>query len=73
MGESPLQSVDPNSINELFQLDPLKLTDQQIEKGVEYFRNLRAGWLKAENEGKKPKAAKGVPAPEGLTLDDLGI
>jgi len=58
------------SLTELFSLDPLLLTDQQVDRIVEALRADRARW---ESEEKKPAAAKKQAASPTLSLGDLGL
>jgi len=69
--ETPLAEAKPDSIEELFRRDPLKMTDADVDAVILAMREKRATWAKAEAEGKtrgrKPAAPKG---PE-LDLSDL--
>lgn len=62
--------TSPESLADLFNRDPRKLTDENVERIVEYFRQGRATW---EAEEAKPKASKKVAAPAGLDLATLGL
>lgn len=72
---SPLAEVDPASLNELFSRDPLKLSDQDIDKMVEIYRAQRLRWKQEEATGGPKKAAKIANNAETkkLSLDDLDI
>jgi len=67
---SPLKEASPESLADLFNKDPRKLSDENVERIVEYFRQGRATW---EAEEAKPKAAKKIAAPAGLDLSALGL
>lgn len=77
---SPLAEASPESLDRLFSMDPLELAEGDIDKIVARFRREREGWDKAEAAGalKAPRGTKAAPkakapAPEGLSLDDLGL
>lgn len=67
MNTSPLTEAQPESLQELFDKDPLSLTDSDVEKIVTELRAARALWVKAEAKGKK------VAAPKNLSLADLDL
>lgn len=73
---------DPRLIQELFDKDPLELSDQDIDLIILDFRLDRANYLqpKAPKEPKSKKAsaskessAETVPMLPGLSLEDLGL
>lgn len=77
MDESPLAEANPLSLNDLFEKDPLSLSDVEIEMIVEAYRSQRAAWAREEKEaksqGRRPKTSMTAKAVEGLNLNDLDI
>lgn len=77
MSDSPLQEAAPDSLEDIFNKDPLKLTEQDIDATIAYFRNARGTFLKNEAEGKvtrtTKKAAPKTSLDPKLTLDDLDL
>lgn len=67
MANSPLLEAQAESLQELFDKDPLSLTDSDVEKIVTELRAQRGRWQIAEKKGKK------VSAPKNITLDDLDL
>lgn len=67
---SPLQEADPASLQELFDRDPLSLTDSDIDRIVTELRAQRARW----EQGQSARAKK-APAQNAVALDlsDLGL
>lgn len=65
--ESPLAEANPQSLQELFDRDPLQLTDDDIEKIVCELRTQRDRWQQAEKKGKAKRDLVTV------SLDDLGV
>lgn len=74
---SPLAEASPESLDELFSRDPLKLQDQDIEAIVKALREQRTRWRAAELAGatRAPKAAapKVKPTKVDISLKDLGL
>lgn len=69
---APLVTANPKSLDELFSLDPMDLSDSNIDTVVLELRRMRHAFVQAEASGKKPpRAAKGRAAPSDLKLDDL--
>lgn len=69
MTDSPLAEAEPNSLQELFDKDPLNLTDPDIERIVTELRAQRDRWVKTEAKtGHKKKAA-----PANISLADLDL
>lgn len=74
---SPLAEAIPTSIEDLFNIDPLKLTQKNLEDTVAYLRHARETFLR--DESAKPKKVAGLKAPAKtaldtkLTVDDLDI
>lgn len=77
--QTPLSEADPKSLDELFNEDPLNLTDSDVERLVAELRANRHLWKKEDAEAKsqdrarrpskyKPKVEKGK-----LSLADLGL
>lgn len=78
---SPLDEAIPESLDELFNKDPLELTEQDLVVTVAYFRRARETFLK-QDAAKVPKGSKKDPAKKAapkvaldaqLTLDDLEL
>lgn len=65
--QSPLGEAKPDSIEELFRRDPLKLSDGDVDEIIKTFREKRASWIQQELEG-KPRA-KRAPKAKGPELD----
>ncbi len=72
-------SIEP--LEELFDRDPLSLSQQDLDRIVAFYRNLRVKFKTAEEQGKpaprasapkKPAQGK-LAAPPQLTLADLNI
>jgi hypothetical protein len=69
---NPLREASPESLNELFERDPLSLTDSDVESIVQQLRVARSKW--AEEEAQKQRSGKkSKPADPNMTLDDLGL
>jgi len=69
--DSLLTETNPASVDELFNRDPLLLTQRDLKTMVEYYRGKRENWLVDEKAG-KVKATRAVKGPkETGTLDDL--
>jgi hypothetical protein len=63
-----------SDLQELFSRDPLKLTREDTDQIIEYYRAQRVNFKKVEKEGKVPKAPKAVKPekPSGpLNMDAL--
>lgn len=77
---SPLDEAKADSLEDLFNKDPLHLTEQDLERTVAYFRQARTTFL-AQDATKVPKSAKGKASPAPvkkdmdvkLTADDLDL
>lgn len=69
--QSPLAEADPRSLQQIFDDDPLNLTDDDIERVVVELRAQRSRWEKAEKAG--PKKSKAVAAPSAISAEDLGL
>lgn len=73
---TPLTEVMSNTLDELFALDPLELTEKQIETVVEELRRGRELWRAAELAGarKMPKAKADPKAPKvDVALGELEL
>ena len=70
MIESPLTEADPQSLNILFDKDPLELTDQDIDAIVAELRKARTEWATEESSKSKSKASK---VTANLSLEDLDL
>jgi protein tyrosine phosphatase len=66
--QSPLAEANPESLQEIFDKDPLSLTDDNIEQVVQELRAQRDKWELAE---KKTKAKAQVVS--NISLEDLGL
>lgn len=68
---NPLATANERSLDELFDEDPEKLTQEDIGRIVGRLRAARASFLIQEQQGKKPKAT----TDKGKTIDlsDLGL
>jgi hypothetical protein len=64
---SPIKQVNPNSLESLFNKNPLELTDAEIDQIVAAERAARLNWKPEEK--KKAKA----DAPSTLSLSDLDL
>lgn len=65
--QSPLSEASPTSLQELFDRDPLSLSDSDIDTIVLELRTQRERWQQAEKKGLKKKDLVTV------NLDDLGL
>lgn len=70
METSPLSEASPESLQELFDKDPLKLTDPDIERVVTELRAQRGRWEISQKTRKAPKAETISTA---ASLEDLGL
>lgn len=75
----PLAEPDPKSLDELFNADPLELTDEDLDTLVAEYRANRELWAKEEAAAKtqgrarRPKEYK-QKIPKGqLSLSDIGL
>lgn len=67
MNENPLIEADPNSINQLFSMEPSELTNEQIDSMVVELRKQRESW----NATEKAKASKPKAPTTAAAIDDL--
>lgn len=78
-GGIPLSRPDPRLIQELFDKDPLELSDVDIDLIIQEFRADRVSYLQAQAEGKKTSKSKAsskapaIPVSDQLDLSDLGL
>jgi hypothetical protein len=70
--QNPLREASPESLNELFERDPLSLSDSDVESIVQQLRVARSKWAEEEAQ-KKSAGKKSKPADANLSLDDLGL
>lgn len=72
---SPLATVDPASVTELFSRDPLDMTNADIDAIIEHMRRERSTWETKQAQAEAKKQAKLNPQPAGtkITLADLDI
>lgn len=77
MSDVPAQpSVDPRLLDELFNMDPLKLSDTDLDVIIAELRKDRAEHLAAAAapKGKKAASAKQAVIPLGdIDLSELGL
>lgn len=64
---SPIQLIDPNSLEAIFNKNPLELSDAEIDRIVEVERAARLNWKPEEKKKSK------VDADPKLSLEDLGL
>lgn len=78
----PTQEISPEALDELFQRDPRKLTDEEFDKIVLHYRSQRGRFLQAEataaQQGKKqtrmPKQQVSGPKEKlNINLADLNL
>lgn len=70
--ESPLEEANPNSVDELYNKEPLSLTDEELERLVEVYRAQGAtNAALAANSGRKgkPKGERPVIDIDALVED----
>jgi hypothetical protein len=70
---NPLLEADPSSLNELFNRDPLGLSDRDLDLIVAEQRVNRARYEASLREGKKPKAAKEAGKAKEIDLGELDL
>jgi hypothetical protein len=78
MTENPLTEALPDSLDDLFSRDPLKLSEVDLRRIVEELRRMRKNFLLSENAPAKPKKApKAAPISKEkaaeLSLDELDL
>lgn len=76
--KSPLAEADPESLRLLMSMDPLSMTNENLDQLVEIFRAQRGKWLVEDKiKQTKPKGTKStvakIAAPTDLSLKDLGL
>ena len=64
---NPLLEAEPTSLQDLFDKDPLSLTDDDIERVVKEQREQRGRWQKTLPKG------RGKTQLQELSLEDLGV
>lgn len=67
---SPLSQVNPESLDYLFNQDPLTMTDETVGKIVDALRADRARFLAQPD---KPAKTKKQAADLNVSLEDLGL
>ena len=74
---SPLAEAAPESLDELFSRDPLKLQTQDLQKIIDVLRAARERWRGLEMTGAtrvpKAKAPPKTVLDPAATLKDLGL
>jgi len=80
--ESPLSEANPRSIEDLFEADPLDITQVELTSMVEHYRENRAAWSAEDREAKasgrsrqtsKYKEPSKKPDKESLKNLDLDL
>lgn len=62
--------TEPLALDDLFEADPLSLTDDDFQRLVDGFREECVRWVAQGEKGALKKAPKAAP-PTNLSLDDL--
>ncbi len=75
---NPLAEALPDSLDDLFSRDPLKLSEVDLRRIVEELRRMRKNFLLSENAPAKPKKAPKPPAMAkeavaAISLDELDL
>lgn len=70
---SPLSEVKPDSLEDLFSLDPRKLEDKDVQRIRSALRSQREKWEAQENAAKASPKPKAQAAPANLDLSMLGL
>ena len=70
---SPLTEVKPESLQELFNKPPLRLTDAEVDKIVAKLQEDRQKFLTMEAAPKAAPKAKKVAADLNLKIEDLDL
>lgn len=79
MTQSPLAEADPQSLDELFNADPLELTEANLDTLAAEFRSKRKLWEKeeaaaqAQGRRRRPREYKDKVAKGQLSLTDIGL
>lgn len=68
-----LAEASPDSLQVLFERDPLSLTDENVEAIVTALRQQRAQWKQQEAKGKKVKPDKTTALGDLLDLSNLKL
>ena len=68
---SPLSEADPKSLEEIFSLDPLKLSRSDRDVIVTELRRARAKWEDVKTS--PSKGAPKVPVDPNMSFEDLGL
>lgn len=71
--ETPLTQANPQSLETLFNKDPLTLTESDIEIIILKLREERARWNQEENKKKSAPKTPKTAATQNLTLGDLDL
>jgi hypothetical protein len=64
-------SDNPNALRELMELDPLELTDENIDTIIEGYRGLRAKYNLGDTKAGSPRTRAKPAALQGLDTDGL--
>lgn len=76
---SVLKEANPKSLEDLYNSDPLDLTNDDIDNLIEDWRRKRHLWereeksAQAEGRKRKPKAYRDAPDSSKLTISSLGL
>lgn len=73
LANSPLNEPKPKSIDELFSMDPLDMTNADIDAIVLHLRKERGAWENKEAVAAAKKQIKGEVAKIAVNLTDLDI
>ena len=68
---SPLMEVGKESLSELFQRDPLDLSEQDLKKIVETLRGQRKLWQQTQDAPKAPRAKRDVGTKPSLSSAEM--
>jgi ferric-dicitrate binding protein FerR (iron transport regulator) len=73
-GRALLAEAQPDSLNEVFSRDPLKLSNQDLARVIAELRRARAKWVVEDQAEKKPRVKAPPKAVKlDVRLDDLGL
>ncbi len=72
-GTSPLEEASPLSLEDIFNKDPLSLTDQDLDRTIAYFRDARETFLKEEETKVRKKATGRVAHSAATKVSDLKL
>ena len=75
---SVLKEANPKSLDDIYNADPLGLTDDNLDELIDDWRNKRHLWEReekaAQSEGRnRKKSYREAPKPGQLSLGSLGL